>query len=172
MRARTPTSARGSSAAGARLPQSAPQRRQRSGHGFTLIELLVVLVVVALASAVVALAMRDPAATRLEEEGARLSALLETARAEARTLGLPVRFEAGSPVAGEAYRFIGLPAADQLSHRLLDPRTQVQIPDASAVVLGPEPLIGPQRIVLRLDDHALTLATDGLGPFTAEVAQP
>lgn len=147
-------------------------RHRHHTGGFTLIELLVVLVLVAMASAVVSVAMRDPAAARLEEEGARLSALLETARAEARTLGLPIRFEAGSPVAGENYRFVGLPAADQLSHRLLDPRTQVQIPDASAVVLGPEPLIGPQRIVLRLDDHALTLVTDGLGPFTAEVAQP
>jgi general secretion pathway protein H len=33
------------------------------------------------------------------------------------------------------------------------------------VVLGPEPLIGRQRIVLRLDAQRLTLATDGLGPF-------
>jgi len=37
---------------------------------------------------------------------------------------------------------------------------------ARAVVLGPEPLIGRQRIVLRLDAQRLTLATDGLGPFT------
>ena len=36
---------------------------------------------------------------------------------------------------------------------------------ARAVVLGPEPLIGAQRIVLRLRDQRLTLATDGLGPF-------
>lgn len=154
------------------MPRHVPLRHRRHVGGFTLIELLVVLVLIALASAVVSVAMRDPAAARLEEEGARLSALLETARAEARTLGLPVRFEAGSPVAGEGYRFIGLPAADQLPHRLLDPRTQVQIPDASSVVLGPEPLIGPQRIVLRLHDHTLALVTDGLGPFTAEVAQP
>jgi len=34
------------------------------------------------------------------------------------------------------------------------------------VVLGPEPLIGAQRIVLRLGDQRLTLATDGIGPFT------
>jgi general secretion pathway protein H len=33
------------------------------------------------------------------------------------------------------------------------------------VQLGPEPLIGAQRIVLRLDEQTLTLATDGLGPF-------
>ena len=36
---------------------------------------------------------------------------------------------------------------------------------ARAVKLGPEPLIGAQRIVLRLDAQSLTLVTDGLGPF-------
>ena len=36
---------------------------------------------------------------------------------------------------------------------------------ARAVVLGPEPLIGEQRIVLRLDDQRLMLTTDGIGPF-------
>jgi len=36
---------------------------------------------------------------------------------------------------------------------------------ANAVLLGPEPLIGAQRIVLRLDARSLALATDGLGPF-------
>jgi general secretion pathway protein H len=36
---------------------------------------------------------------------------------------------------------------------------------ARAVVLGPEPLIGEQRIVLRLENQRLTLATDGIGPF-------
>ena len=48
--------------------------------GFTLIELLVVLVMIVIASSVASLAMRDPAATRLEHEAARLVALLEAAR--------------------------------------------------------------------------------------------
>jgi general secretion pathway protein H len=34
------------------------------------------------------------------------------------------------------------------------------------VVLGPEPLIGAQRITLSLEDRRVTLATDGIGPFT------
>jgi general secretion pathway protein H len=34
------------------------------------------------------------------------------------------------------------------------------------VSLGPEPLIGAQRVVLRLADQKLELRTDGLGPFT------
>jgi len=37
---------------------------------------------------------------------------------------------------------------------------------ARNVPLGPEPLIGAQRIVLSLHDRRITLATDGLGPFT------
>jgi general secretion pathway protein H len=31
--------------------------------------------------------------------------------------------------------------------------------------LGPEPLIGAQRVVLRLGDQRVELGTDGLGPF-------
>jgi len=36
------------------------------------------------------------------------------------------------------------------------------------VLLGPEPLIGAQTIVLHLDEQTLTLATDGLGPFVVK----
>ena len=61
-----------------------------AARGFTLIELLVVIAIVALASAAVTLAVRDPQATQLEREAARLSALLESARAEARASGLAV----------------------------------------------------------------------------------
>jgi general secretion pathway protein H len=37
---------------------------------------------------------------------------------------------------------------------------------AAHLQLGPEPLIGAQRVVLRLSDQRLEVATDGLGPFT------
>ena len=33
------------------------------------------------------------------------------------------------------------------------------------VVLGPEAILPPQRIVLRLENQRLELASDGLGPF-------
>ncbi len=90
-----PTSARGSDRlrSGERgqgrveaQPRAAGPSRPR---GFTLIELLIVLVIVALASAVATLALRDPQASALEREADRLSALFEAARAEARfrTLG-------------------------------------------------------------------------------------
>lgn len=135
--------------------------------GFTLIELLVVITLIAIASSVVTLAMRDPAATRLEQEAARLGALLEMARAESRAAGLPARWE---PRSGQqdvpGFRFIGFPDSAQLPGHWLNPGVSADVPGARAVVLGPEPMIGAQRIVLRLDNQQLVLATDGLGPFS------
>ena len=71
-----------------------------AARGFTLVELLVVIAIVALASAAVTLAVRDPQATQLEREAARLSALLESARAEARASGLAVFWVPGAVSAG------------------------------------------------------------------------
>jgi general secretion pathway protein H len=134
--------------------------------GFTLIELLVVVALIAIASGVVSLAMRDPASTRLEQEAARLAALLESARAEARASGLAARWEPRAEQADTpGFRFIGLPESSELPSRWLGEGVSAEVVGARAVVLGPEPLIGRQRIVLRLDAQRLTLATDGLGPF-------
>ena len=134
--------------------------------GFTLIELLVVITLIAIASSVVSLAMRDPAATRLEQEAARLAALLESARAEARASGLAASWEPRAEQADTpGFRFIGLPES-QLPTRWLGEGVSAEVVGARAVVLGPEPMIGRQRIVLRLDEQRLVLATDGLGPFT------
>lgn len=49
--------------------------------------------------------------------------------------------------------------------RWLAPGVEAQVAGATALVLGPEPLIGAQRVDLRLEDQRLALATDGLGPF-------
>ncbi|MEO6364132.1 MAG: prepilin-type N-terminal cleavage/methylation domain-containing protein [Caldimonas sp.] len=135
--------------------------------GFTLIELMVVVALIAIATAVASLALRDPTAAKLEQEGARLAALLESARAEARASGIAARWEPLEPQPdGSGFRFVGLSAAEPLPTRWLDSGTAAQVIGARAIVLGPEPLIGEQRIVLRLDDRRLTLATDGIGPFT------
>lgn len=137
-----------------------------AARGFTLIELMIVLVIIALASTVASLALRDPASTTLEREGARLAALLEGARAEARASGLAASWEpkSVSPVA-PGFRFVGLPPSEQLPTAWLDAGVTAEVVGARAIVLGPEPLIGAQRIVLRLREQRLTLATDGLGPF-------
>jgi general secretion pathway protein H len=150
--------------------------RQTRARGFTLIELLIVVAIVALASTLATLALRDPDASALEREADRLSALLEAARAESRASGLTARWvpaadaaavEAGAP----HFRFVGLPAALNLPQRWLTPQVQAEVVGARSLLLGPEPLIGAQRVSLRLGDQRLTLATEGLGPFEVQHAQ-
>lgn len=126
---------------------------------------------IAVASAVATLALRDPAASRLEQEAARLTALLESARGEARALGLPVTWRpvskdaADAQGAGADFRFTGLPPSNTLPTHWLDRDVTAEIVGAQALVLGPEPIIGAQRVTLSLDAQRITLATDGLGPF-------
>ena len=143
----------------------------RASAGFTLIELMIVVLLIAIASAVASLALRDPASTRLEHEAARLVALLEAARTEARAAGLAASWEPRpEQVGAEGFRFVGFSATSPLPSHWLTAGVTAEVeglPGARAIVLGPEPLIGAQRIVLRLDDQQLVLATDGIGPFVA-----
>jgi len=181
-----PTSVRGSSRAPA-LPAVAAPRGGAAAlgsgpappllalaqRGFTLIELMLVVAIIAIATGVASLALRDPTAAKLEQEAVRLAALLESARAEARSSGVPARWEPLEKQAdGSDFRFVGLSAKEPLPTRFLEAGTAAQVIGARAVMLGPEPLIGEQRIVLRLDDHRLTLATDGIGPFQVGDDQP
>jgi general secretion pathway protein H len=143
-----------------------PPRRGHRARGFTLIELMLVVAIIAIATAVASLALRDPAASKLEHEATRLASLLESARAEARASGLAARWEPLAEQAdGSGFRFVGLAVNDSMPTHWLEPSTSAQVIGARAIVLGPEPLIGEQRILLRLDDQRLTLTTDGLGPF-------
>ncbi len=156
-----PTSARGSERGSQRGPGHA---RRRSG--FTLIELLVVLALVAVAAGIVTLTLRDADAARLDEEGERLAVLLEMARAEARASAAPVRFivAAGGDAAAD-FRFVGLPPGRTLPQRWLDRRIAAQVLGAPALVLGPDAILPPQRVLLSLGDRRLELASDGLAPF-------
>jgi general secretion pathway protein H len=141
-----------------------------AARGFTLIELLIVVALIAIASAVASLALRDPASTRLDQEAVRLAALLEGARAEARASGLEVYWHAESGTEGEqqtnGFRFVGLPGAEPRPSRWLNDGVVAEIVGAKAVQLGPEPVISAQRIVLRLQARQVALVTDGLSPFT------
>ena len=165
-----PTSAPGSSHSVRRAGAARGQR------GFTLIELMVVLAMIALAAGAVSLSLRDSRIGRLEREAARLSALLESARAEARAEALPVRWMPTPESSEHAFRFVGLPASRRMPTRWLDADVVAQIEGTQgALVLGPEALIGAQRVRLRIDDQMIEIGTDGLRPFavlTGDAASP
>ena len=144
--------------------RAAAQRGVASSRGFTLLELLIVISIMALATAGVSLALRDGGQSQLEREAARLAALLESGRAQSRGTGVPVRWRADA----RGFRFEGLPAST-LPTQWLDAGTSVRGP--ATLQLGPEPLIGPQQVLLVHQAHperTLRVATDGLRPFTVQ----
>ncbi len=133
----------------------------RTAYGFTLLELMVVVAIMAMATAGVSLAMRDSSQTQLEREAQRLSALLESARAVSRMSANAVVWRA-TP---KGFEFEGLPSAAMPAGWL---GTDVVASSARPVVLGPEPIIGPQRIrltTLSQPTRSLSIATDGVRPF-------
>jgi general secretion pathway protein H len=151
------------------------------------LELLVVITVIALATGLSVLALRDSARSQLEQEAARLSALLDAARVESRTTGRPITWRpssgpqptaptganpppntrAGEPVARD---FIFEPpgTGQEWPSRWLHEGTSAEVIGAPRLVLGPEPLIPAQRVRLRLGQQQLVLATDGLRGFSVE----
>jgi len=143
--------------------------QRRLARGFTLMELLIVIAIVAISVGVMSLALRDGQAAKLEEEAVRLAALLEMARAEARASGAAVRWAPASSnqpdTEGAQFRFQGLPLTQKMPERWLDSGTRAEVVGAAAVVLGPEAILPAQRVVLRLGEQRLDIATDGLSPF-------
>jgi general secretion pathway protein H len=129
----------------------------------TLLELLVVVTLMALASAGVALALRDSPQHRLDLEAQQLVTWLEAARAQARSRGLVVQWKA----VPQGHVLEGLPpdALPALALRWRDPDTLVL---GGPLVLGPEPLLPAQALVLQLARQPATqvrIGTDGVRPF-------
>jgi general secretion pathway protein H len=140
---------------------STPARPRRAG-GFTLLELLIVVTIMAIATAGVSLSLRSNSATALEREAQRLAVLLESGRAQSRMSANPVRWR---PTA-TGFSFEGLTNPATLPSNWLS--NDVQAIGSSAVLLGPEPVIGPQQIrLVSISDpaHSLSVATDGVRPF-------
>lgn len=142
----------------------------RSG-GFTLLELLIVVSIIAIGTVGVGLALRDSGQTALENQALALAAMLETARAQSRASGIPVHWQP-TP---EGFSWDGLDNSgpDPLPTRWKTPGIRAQT--TAPVLLGPEPLVGAQRIVLWRDEQPqvrLSVATDGVRPFTVAPAEP
>jgi general secretion pathway protein H len=143
----------------------------RPARGFTLLELLVVVALIALATAGVGLSLRDAAQSALERDADRLASLLESARAQARASGVAVQWR---PTA-TGFVFEGLPRST-LPTQWLANTTSATV--TTPVVLGPEPLIGPQAVALSqwrssnnsdvTEPRTLWVVTDGLRPFQVQ----
>ena len=159
------------------LDEPCRRHSHKAMAGFTLIELLVVIALIALGTAAVSFSLRDSAESALERDAERLAALFESARARSRTSGIPVQWHPqtsqdtlNSPAsAGAQFVFEGLPPLT-LPTEWLSPRTEV---DADArIVLGPDPIIGPQRVALRAQQLQVWVSTDGIQPFKVTRVAP
>jgi general secretion pathway protein H len=138
-------------------------QRQR---GLTLLELLVVLAIIGVASAGIALAVRDGQHNQLELEAQRLIAHLEAARVTSRTSGVTLLWHSTE----EGYAIDQAPGTSLRNERWLH-RTTVATASTPQVVLGPEPIIAPVSITLSqatlasTGTQVLRIGTDGLRPF-------
>ena len=125
-------------------------------RGFTLLELMLVVAMAALVGSGVAFALRDTNANQLEREAQRLAAMLEVARTQSRASGNPVYWR---PYV-EGFELV---ADKTVRTSWLVEGTLVE--GAQLVVLGPEPIIDKQNIVLVGAGVRVRVFTDGLRPF-------
>jgi general secretion pathway protein H len=145
-------------------------------RGFTLMELMVVVAIIAIASAGVLFSIPDASATALEREALRLSALLDSARAQSRASGLAITWKPTD----DGFEFAGIPkiknsktgeTEDLIKFPKTWLNTETSVDANSSLALGPEPVIAQQELVLRHAGRSLTLATDGIRPFTIKSSE-
>jgi general secretion pathway protein H len=159
------------------------QRQQ----GLTLLELLVVLAIIGFAVGLVSLSLRDSSQTQLERESQRLVAVLEAARAQSRTSGVALIWQAtpegfvirpavasnlaqnNNPIAARTETWLSAGTQAVISTATTPANNAAP---ANLVVLGPEPILAPSRITLSAatantskPSPSLSIGTDGLQPF-------
>jgi general secretion pathway protein H len=144
--------------------------------GFTLMELMVVVAIIAIASAGVMMAIPDASATALEREALRLSALLDSARAQSRASGLAITWKKTD----DGFEFEGIPKiknskTGEMEALVSYPKTwlntETTVDAGSRLALGPEPVIAQQELVLKHAGRSLTLSTDGIRPFAIKSSE-
>lgn len=140
---------------------------------------MVVVALIAITTAVVAFAVPDPSSTRLEREAARLTAILESARVQARSGAMTIYWIPESSGKGDDYQLVGLPEAFMPPLKWDAPEVKAEVVNGTggigqrkSIVLGPEPVIGAQSIILRLEDRQIIIGTDGLSPFDVITGAP
>lgn len=128
--------------------------------GFTLLELMVVVAIAGLASAAVALALRDSVQSQLDKDANALAAALEAGRAESRASGGVVTWRARA----EGYEF-----TNGSTVRLQRwPSPDLAASGETTLLLGPEPVIGPQSVRVwsrGAPENSRWISTDGLRAF-------
>ena len=148
------------------MPIFRPAVSRSRQRGFTLLELMVVIAIMALATMTITLSFGQNGQRQLEREALRLSALLEGARAQSRADGAAIDWRLND----QGFEFDRTDGTTTTS-AWLTPEPQAS--SADPVLLGPEPLIGPQSIVIYRQEHpqtALRVSTDGLLPFQVQSA--
>jgi general secretion pathway protein H len=152
--------------------------------GFTLIELLVVITIIALSYAVVILSLRPSADQRTAQNAEQLAAVLDTARAQARSQSAAVLWRcdaSGITTQGAT------PLSPEAIHH--DWQNPFSVCDPNSGVFGPDPLISNQSIQVYTSISAqetlqpeqsldkenfsppIQIVTNGLSPFKLSTAQ-
>jgi len=140
-----------------------PMRNQ----GFTLLELLVVLALVAIGSSLVVLSMRDAPEHQLSQEADRLIAVLEAAKAQARSTSTPLRWQANE----QGFSISPLVGGESQAMDWLHLGTRAE---PSVWVISAEPVQAPVQLQLRQasrtsgQSQTLTLGSDGVSAFKVQ----